>query len=129
MEPLWSPVVATGGNQWQIGSAPKPPQQAETAAVGCDRLPIGDGKESDEGGPPAERNSARPRKTKGGPSHVVRGIGPEPQASRLAGARPAGRADRDRFRCARSGRAREARATTGRCSGARGDRVDERRAL
>jgi hypothetical protein len=24
MEPLWSPVVATGGNQWQIGSAPKP---------------------------------------------------------------------------------------------------------
>jgi hypothetical protein len=38
---LWSPVVATGSNQRQIGSAPKPPQQAETVAVGCDRLPIG----------------------------------------------------------------------------------------
>jgi hypothetical protein len=28
MERLWSPVVATGGNQWQIGSARKPQKQA-----------------------------------------------------------------------------------------------------
>jgi hypothetical protein len=28
MELLWSPVVAAGGNQWQIGSAPKPQKQA-----------------------------------------------------------------------------------------------------
>src|SRR5437588_11888504 len=38
MEPLWSPVVATGGHQWQIGSAPKARKQAKTVAVGCDRL-------------------------------------------------------------------------------------------
>jgi hypothetical protein len=39
MEPLWSLVVATGGNRWLIG----PPRQrlklAKTVAVGCDRLP------------------------------------------------------------------------------------------
>jgi hypothetical protein len=39
MEPLWSPVVATGGNQSQVGSAPKPRKQAETVAVRCDALP------------------------------------------------------------------------------------------
>src|SRR5436309_15662288 len=39
MEPLWSPVVATGGTQWQIRSARNPPKQAESVAVGCDRLP------------------------------------------------------------------------------------------
>jgi hypothetical protein len=38
MEPLWSPVVATGGNQWQIGSGWKPQEQAKTVAVGCDQL-------------------------------------------------------------------------------------------
>src|SRR5213082_3288995 len=38
MEPLWSPVVATGGNQRQIGCARKRRKQAETVAVGCDRL-------------------------------------------------------------------------------------------
>src|SRR5919198_2318428 len=41
MEPLWSPVVATGGNQSQIGLARKPRKQAKTAAVGCHRLPEG----------------------------------------------------------------------------------------
>jgi hypothetical protein len=41
MEPLWSPVVATGGNQRQIGSAPKPRKQAKSVAIGCDQLPIG----------------------------------------------------------------------------------------
>src|SRR5438552_4911554 len=39
MEPLWSPVVATGGTQWQNGSARNPPKQAESVAVGCERLP------------------------------------------------------------------------------------------
>src|SRR5436853_7210491 len=38
MEPLWSPVVATGGNQRQIGCARKRQEQAKTVAVGCDRL-------------------------------------------------------------------------------------------
>jgi hypothetical protein len=39
MEPLWSPVVATGGNRRQIGSAQTRPKQAKTFVVGCDRLP------------------------------------------------------------------------------------------
>jgi hypothetical protein len=39
MEPLWSPVFATGGNRWQIGSALNPPKQAKSLAMGCDRLP------------------------------------------------------------------------------------------
>src|SRR5919201_3973963 len=41
MEPLWSPVVATGGNPSQIGSGRRPQKQAETVAVGCHRLPRG----------------------------------------------------------------------------------------
>src|ERR671937_841868 len=41
MEPLWSPVVATGGNPSQIGSGRRPQKQAETVAVGCHRLPFG----------------------------------------------------------------------------------------
>jgi hypothetical protein len=39
MEPLWSPVVATGGNRSQIALARKPRKQAKTVAVACDRLP------------------------------------------------------------------------------------------
>jgi len=39
MEPLWSPVVATGGNQRQIDFAPDPAKQAKTVAVGSHRLP------------------------------------------------------------------------------------------
>jgi hypothetical protein len=39
MEPLWSPVVATGGNQWQNTRPQKRRKQAKTIAVGCDRLP------------------------------------------------------------------------------------------
>jgi hypothetical protein len=38
---LWSPVVATGGNQRQIGRARKGRKQAKTVAVRCDRLPRG----------------------------------------------------------------------------------------
>jgi hypothetical protein len=40
MEPLGSPVVATGGNRRQNGSAQTWPKQAKTFALGCDRLPI-----------------------------------------------------------------------------------------
>src|SRR6266446_6484920 len=39
MEPLWSPVVATGGNRRQIEESPKPQKQAKTFATGCHRLP------------------------------------------------------------------------------------------
>jgi hypothetical protein len=38
MEPLWSPVVATGGSQWQIRSARKPPKQAKSVAAGCHQV-------------------------------------------------------------------------------------------
>jgi hypothetical protein len=38
MEPLWSPVVATGGNQSQIGLTQMARKQAKTVAGGCDQL-------------------------------------------------------------------------------------------
>src|SRR6266540_1309446 len=41
MEPLWSPVVATGGKRWQVRWAETGREQAETVAVGCDQLPSG----------------------------------------------------------------------------------------
>src|SRR5207237_7587895 len=69
MEPLWSPVVANGGNRRQIEESRKPQKQAKTVATGCHPLPENfHGKECDEGGPPAESCSARPRETKGGPT-------------------------------------------------------------
>jgi hypothetical protein len=40
MEPLWSPVVATGGNRSQIASASESRNQAKNVAAGCDRLPF-----------------------------------------------------------------------------------------
>ncbi len=39
MEPLWSPVVATGGNRWQIDCPSKPRKQAKCVATGCHGLP------------------------------------------------------------------------------------------
>src|SRR5207249_10434418 len=55
VEPLWSPVVATGGNQRQIGRARKRRKQAQTVAVGCDRLPATfHGKEGVDGSSPLE---------------------------------------------------------------------------
>ena len=55
MEPLWSPVVATGGNRSQMARRPKTGNQAKTVAVGCDRLPAGpDGKEGVDGSSPSE---------------------------------------------------------------------------
>ena len=55
MEPLWSPVVATGGNQRQIGCARKRQKQAKTVAVGCDWLRAKfHGKEGVDGSSPSE---------------------------------------------------------------------------
>jgi hypothetical protein len=39
MEPLWSPVVATSGNQRQIACPQKTRKQAKTVAVDCVQLP------------------------------------------------------------------------------------------
>jgi hypothetical protein len=36
MEPLWNPVVATGGKPWQMPQARTGQKQAKTVAVGCD---------------------------------------------------------------------------------------------
>jgi hypothetical protein len=55
MEPLWSPVVATSGNQSQVAEAQRGPKRAKTGAVGCDRLPLGShGKEGVDGSSPPE---------------------------------------------------------------------------
>jgi hypothetical protein len=55
MEPLWSPVVATGGNQWQIGVTRKPQKQAKSVATSCHRLPeTFHGKEGVDGSSPSE---------------------------------------------------------------------------
>ena len=55
MEPLWSPVVATGGNRSQIEQAQEPPKQAKTVAVGCDQLRFrAHGKEAVPGSSPGE---------------------------------------------------------------------------
>ena len=55
MEPLWSPVDATRGNQRQIGRPAKPQKQAESVATGCHRLPERfHGKEGVSGSSPEE---------------------------------------------------------------------------
>jgi hypothetical protein len=55
MEPLWSPVVATGGNRAQMKPPPKPRNQAKTVAVRCDQLPeTFHGKEGVSGSSPEE---------------------------------------------------------------------------
>ena len=55
MEPLWSPVVATIGNLWQIAQAREPRNQAKTVAVDCDRAPEKfHGKEGVDGSSPSE---------------------------------------------------------------------------
>src|SRR6266487_6863459 len=61
MEPLWSPVVATGGNQWQIRSARNPPKQAKSVAAGCHRLREKfHGKEGVDGSSPSEGSAKAP---------------------------------------------------------------------
>jgi hypothetical protein len=55
MEPLWSPVFATGGNQRQIDPPQNREKQAKTVAVCCDRLPEAfHGKEGVDGSSPSE---------------------------------------------------------------------------
>jgi hypothetical protein len=55
MEPLWSPVVATGGKRSQIRSAQKPQEQAKTVATSCYWLPEKfHGKEGVDGSSPSE---------------------------------------------------------------------------
>src|SRR5437879_1340919 len=62
MEPLWSPVVATGGRRSQIEQARGPPKQAKTVAVGCDQLPFGaHGKEGVDGSSPSEGSAKAPQ--------------------------------------------------------------------
>jgi hypothetical protein len=61
MEPLWSPVVATAGNQWRIDNGAKPLKQAKTVAVGCDQLPKrAHGKEGVSGSSPEEGSAKAP---------------------------------------------------------------------
>jgi hypothetical protein len=55
MEPLWSPVVATGGNQRQIDEPRKRQNEAKFVATGCHRLPATfHGKEGVSGSSPEE---------------------------------------------------------------------------
>src|SRR5437773_9791553 len=62
---LWSPVVATGGNQWQIGRPQERQKQAKTVAVGCNGLPIEvHGK---EGSPVRVRKRALQKRRNAGP--------------------------------------------------------------
>ena len=55
MEPLWSPVVATGGNRSQIQRPQEPQKQPKTVAMRCDQLLFGaHGKEGVDGSSPSE---------------------------------------------------------------------------
>jgi hypothetical protein len=61
MDPLWSPVVATGGKRSQITRAEKLSNQAKTIAAGCDRLPQrAHGKEGADGSSPSEGSAKAP---------------------------------------------------------------------
>ena len=60
MEPLWSPVVATGSNHSQIASPQNRHKQAKIVAVGCDQLPRrAHGKEGVDGSSPSEAGGSR----------------------------------------------------------------------
>jgi hypothetical protein len=62
MEPLWSPAVATGRSRWQTGRPRKRLGQAQTVAVGCDRLPERfHGKEGVDGSSPSEGFAKAPQ--------------------------------------------------------------------
>ena len=95
MEPLWSPVVATGGNRSQITSTRKRLKQAKTVAAGCGRLPqAAHGKEGVDGSSPSEglqKNPAnehvsRPRDARRGAGPVL--VGSSGAAVELVGTRP-----------------------------------------
>src|ERR1043166_5623697 len=62
MEHLWSPVVETADNQSQIAKAHKRPNQAQTVAVGCARLPATfHGKEGVDGSSASEGSAKSPQ--------------------------------------------------------------------
>ena len=62
MEPLWSPAVATSGNQWQMPRRPKPRKQAKSVATGCHCLPATfHGKEGVDGSSPSEGFTKTPQ--------------------------------------------------------------------
>src|SRR6266498_5747062 len=62
MEPLWSPVVATGGNQPQIARSRKRQKQAKSVATGCHRLREKfHGKEGVDGSSPSEGSTKAPQ--------------------------------------------------------------------
>ena len=61
MEPLWSPVVATGRKRWQIAQPRKRRNHAETVALGCHQLPEKfHGKEGVSGSSPEEGSAKAP---------------------------------------------------------------------
>jgi hypothetical protein len=69
MEPLWSPAVATSGNQSQIRRPQEPQKHARTVAVGCHRLPEKfHGKEGVSGSSPEEGLLKAPLRPAGGSS-------------------------------------------------------------
>jgi len=81
MEPLWSPVVATGGNQWQKRSARKPRKQANSVAAGCRGLPETlHGKEGVNGSSPSEGFHKKPANGSflASAAYAHRSIVPEP---------------------------------------------------
>jgi hypothetical protein len=100
MERVWSPVVATRGNERQIGSAPEPQGQAKTVALLCDWLPKGaHGKEGVSGSRPVRVRASESqlkrrfsfRLTSKTPTHDRYGAAVEPSglgahSSRLNGA-------------------------------------------
>jgi hypothetical protein len=61
MEPLWSPVVANGGNRRQIEESRKPQKRAKTVATGCHPLPEKfHGNEGVDGSSPSEGSAKAP---------------------------------------------------------------------
>src|SRR6266545_37551 len=59
--PLWSPVVATGGERLQMARAGTGQKQAKTVAVGCNQLSPGPhGKEGVDGSSPSEGSAKAP---------------------------------------------------------------------
>jgi hypothetical protein len=61
MEPLWSPGVATDGNQRQIDKTRKAQKQGKSVATGCHRLPeTFHGKEGVSGSSPEEGSHESP---------------------------------------------------------------------
>src|SRR6266516_3089428 len=86
MEPLWSPVVATGGKRWQIAKPRKRRNHAKTVAAGCDQLPIGSlGKEGVSGSSPEESSAKAPQRLLDGRHRLFDAVPQQPAVDRPAG--------------------------------------------